>query len=65
MRYIHDGKLRNRTVEPPKTFVASEPVTCARGQPDFGKLLNKIRRAETPLLISHEEDARRWRWTDE
>ena len=62
MRYIHDGTVRNRTVEPPKTFVGSEPVTSARRN-GFGKLLYKLRRTEKPLLVGHEND--HWRWTDD
>ncbi len=27
MRYIHDGKLRNRTIDPPTVFVFDESAT--------------------------------------
>ncbi|SIS14623.1 hypothetical protein SAMN05421752_11435 [Natronorubrum thiooxidans] len=62
MRYIYDGTLRNRTIEPPKAFVGSEPVMSARRN-SFGKLLYKLRRTEKPLIVGHEQN--RWRWTDD
>ncbi|ADD03877.1 uncharacterized protein Nmag_0285 [Natrialba magadii ATCC 43099] len=66
MRYIHDGKLRNRTVEPPKKLVPSEPVTAARGRTDtaalMASMLTKLRRVENPpLCIGHERNE--WRWS--
>lgn len=69
MRYIHDGKLRNATVEPPVTFVVNEPVTDGRGRTDtaalMANLLRKHRRGSISPVVGHESDERdNWRWTD-
>lgn len=74
MRYIHDGTLRNRTVEPPVLFVVDEANTHGTGRTDTAlqlvKELSKVRKtADTPLLIGHEPDRDRdtesgWRRTD-
>lgn len=68
MRYIHDGELRNRTVEPPTVFVFDEPNTTGRTNTAlrqaarFGDVLAKQRQTGTsPILADHTE----WRWTDD
>ncbi|MFC7232171.1 hypothetical protein ACFQMM_13705 [Saliphagus sp. GCM10025308] len=66
MRYIHDGKLRETTIDPPPVFVFDESQNAARGRTDTAALmvsiLAKQRRMENrPLLIDHEESE--WRWS--
>ena len=68
MRYIHDGKLRDVTIDPPPVFVFDEAQTRARGRTDtaalFASTLAKQRRMENPpLCIGHEDDSE-WRWSE-
>ncbi|WP_276255605.1 hypothetical protein [Halomontanus rarus] len=67
MRYIYDGKLRNRTIDPPPVFVFDEPNASGLGRTDMaahlGRELSKLRKTEgpRPLLIGH--DPSQWRWS--
>ncbi|PGF15814.1 hypothetical protein CP556_06590 [Natrinema sp. CBA1119] len=65
MRYIHDGKIRNQTIDPPALFVFDESDTAGTGRTNTGlrtALLKQRKTESTPLLIGHEPS--RWRWTD-
>ncbi|WP_435551761.1 hypothetical protein [Natrinema sp. CGMCC1.2065] len=65
MRYIHDGKLRNRTIDPPTVFVFDELATTGTGRTNTAlrtALLKQRKTATTPLLVGHEPC--QWRWTD-
>ncbi len=69
MRYIHDGQLRDPTVDPPVVFVFDEPVTDGRGRTDtaalMADLLTKVRRKDVSPVIDHaRDDPTTWRWTD-
>ncbi len=66
MRYIHDGTVRNPTVEPPKLFIVCEDTTHGRGRTDTSLLFaDQIRkmRDSVPLIVGH--DSGRWRWSDD
>ncbi|MFP9192989.1 hypothetical protein ACLI4Q_15215 [Natrialbaceae archaeon A-CW1-1] len=67
MRYIHDGKLRDVTIDPPPIFVFDEAQTRARGRTNTAFLastLAKQRRIENPpFCIDHEDDSE-WRWSE-
>lgn len=70
MRYIHDGKLRNRTVEPPKVFVFDEPKTTGRTNTAlrkatlFGETLAKQRKTESSSVLAGHDHGQ-WRWTND
>ncbi|UTF52820.1 hypothetical protein [Natronosalvus rutilus] len=68
MRYIHDGALRDTTIDPPPVFVFDESQTPARGRTNtaalMASILAKQRRLENrPLCIGHE-DKSEWRWSE-
>ncbi|MFP8957167.1 hypothetical protein ACLI4Y_10585 [Natrialbaceae archaeon A-CW3] len=67
MRYIHNGKLRDVTIDPPPVFVIDEAQTRARGRTNTALLastLAKQRRMDSPpLCIGHEDDGE-WRWSE-
>jgi len=75
MRYIHDGRLRDATIDPPRFFVVDERQGPARGRTDTATLLasmvRKQRRSSDVQVIGHEESADpertvepQWRWSE-
>ncbi len=59
MRYIHDGEVRNRTIDPPKRarFVFSEPTSHGRGRTNTAVRMADVvakMRGNAPLVIGHE-----------
>jgi len=75
MRYIHEGRLRETTIDPPTFFVVDEPQGPARGRTDTAALLasmvRKERRSGNVQVIGHEQPADpergvepQWRWSE-
>ncbi|MCU4743381.1 hypothetical protein [Natronoglomus mannanivorans] len=66
MRYIHNGELRNRTIDPPTVFVFDEPNASGLGRTNtaahFGRELATLRKTEKPkpLCLGHELSRSRW-----
>jgi len=74
MRYIHDGRLRDVTIDPPRFFIVDEHQGPARGRTDTASLLAstlaRSRRSGGVQVIDHAEpdDPERtveptWRWS--
>ncbi|QCC59424.1 hypothetical protein DVR14_12610 [Natrinema thermotolerans] len=59
MRYIHDGKLRNRTIDPPTVFVVDEAAT-----PGIGRTNTALKTALLHQRRTTSSDRHQWRWTD-
>jgi len=65
MRYIHNGELTNRTIDPPRKLVFDEPVSSGTGKATagLGTVLRNLRKTDSrPIVIGHEPSD--WRGTD-